>query len=68
LHKLAKIVHAADVSEDLDSLPPGAGLEAIAAGSALLHGEDDAKRMGLEFPLHDALYAWCKWTLGAGRT
>jgi hypothetical protein len=63
LQELAKIVHAADVSEDLDSSPQGAGLKAIATGFALLHGEDDAKKMELEFPLYDALYAWCQWTL-----
>lgn len=67
LHELAKIVHAADVPEDLDSSPQGAGLKAIATGFALLHGEDDAKKMELEFPLYDALYAWCKWTLRVAR-
>jgi len=60
LRELAKIVHAADVSEDLNSSPEGAGLKAIAVGFALLHGEDDTAKMELEFPMYDALYAWCK--------
>jgi hypothetical protein len=60
LHELAKIVHAADVSEDLASSPEGAGLKAIASGFALLHGEDDARKLELEFPMYDALYAWCQ--------
>ena len=63
LHELAKIVHAADVAEDVDSSPQGAGLKAIASGFALIHGADDATKMALEFPLYDALYAWCKWTV-----
>lgn len=63
LHALAKIVHAADVAEDVESSPQGAGLKAIATGFALIHGADDATKMALEFPLYDALYAWCKWTV-----
>src|SRR5438876_842937 len=40
LVRLAQIVHAADVSEDIDSSPEGRGLSAIAHGFALLHGTD----------------------------
>ncbi len=60
LARMAKIIHAADVSADLASSPEGAGLKAIAHGFSLLHGPDDYKKMELEFPLYDALYAWCK--------
>jgi hypothetical protein len=60
LARIAKIIHAADISEDLGSSPEGAGLTAIAQGFSLLHGMDDHKKMELEFPMYDALYAWCE--------
>ncbi len=60
LVRLAQIVHAADVSEDIDSSPEGRGLSAIAHGFALLHGTDDHKKIELETPMYDALYAWCQ--------
>lgn len=57
---LAKIVHAADVSVDIDTSPEGRGLKAIADGFALVHGMDDHKKIELETPMYDALYAWCR--------
>jgi hypothetical protein len=60
LVRLAQIVHAADVSEDIDSSPEGRGLSAIAHGFALLHGTDDHRKIDLETPMYDALYAWCQ--------
>jgi hypothetical protein len=60
LVRLALIVHAADVSEDIDSSPEGRGLSAIAHGFALLHGTDDHRKIELETPMYDALYAWCQ--------
>ena len=57
---LAKIVHAADVSADLDSVPEGRGLKAIAHGFSHLFGRDDHRKIELESPLYDALYAWCQ--------
>jgi hypothetical protein len=57
---LAKIVHAADVSPDLQTSPEGPGLKAIAHGFALLWKNDDHRKIELEFPLYDALYAWCQ--------
>lgn len=60
LVRLAEIVHAADVSEDIDSSPEGRGLSAIAHGFALLHGTDDHRKIELETPMYDALYAWCQ--------
>ncbi|HEY3412495.1 MAG TPA: chromate resistance protein ChrB domain-containing protein [Armatimonadota bacterium] len=56
---LARIVHAADVSADVASSPEGAGLKAIASGFALVHGLDDHRKIALESPMYDALYAWC---------
>src|SRR5438094_5257165 len=41
LVRLAEIVHAADVSEDLNAAPEGAGLSAIAGGFRILHGTED---------------------------
>ena len=67
---LARIVHAADVAEDIDTAPEGPGLKAIAHGFSLLHGADDLRKIELETPLYDALYAWCRnqaETSGAGR-
>ena len=60
LARLAQIVHAADVSEDIDSSPEGRGLSAIAHGFALLHGTEDHRKIDLETPMYDALYAWCQ--------
>ena len=59
LVRLARIVHAADVSEDLGSDPLGPGLLAIGIGG--LDVEDDDDRL-LERGLfvYDALYAWCR--------
>jgi hypothetical protein len=59
LVRLAQIVHAADVSEDVDTSAEGAGLSAIAHGFALVHGSDDHRKIELETPMYDALYAWC---------
>jgi hypothetical protein len=60
LVEMARIVHAADVSADIGTSPQGAGLKAIAHGFAILHGLDDRKKIELETPMYDALYAWCK--------
>jgi hypothetical protein len=57
---LAKIVHAADVAADIDTAPEGRGLKAIAHGFSLLLGKEDAKKIELETPMYDALYAWCR--------
>jgi hypothetical protein len=60
LERLALIVHGADVSADVDITPEAAGLKAIAHGFAMLHGEEDHRKIALESPLYDALYAWCQ--------
>jgi len=60
LVRLAQIVHAADVSEDRDLSPEGAGLYAIAHGFAIRHGTEDHTKIELESPMYDALYAWCQ--------
>jgi len=57
LDRLAQIVHGADVAADRDICPEAAGLYAIAHGFALVHGDDDHRKIELETPMYDALYA-----------
>ena len=59
LVRLARIVHAADVAEDRDSDPLGAGLEAIGAGGVLTE-PDDLRLLEKGVFVYDALYAWCQ--------
>lgn len=56
---LARIVHAADVAEDIDTHPLGRGLEAIATGYGLRF-PDDLENLEHQFEVYDALYAWCR--------
>ncbi|HEX9098249.1 MAG TPA: chromate resistance protein ChrB domain-containing protein [Candidatus Dormibacteraeota bacterium] len=60
LDRLALIVHGADVAADIGVTPEAAGLKAIAHGFAIVHGEADHRKIELESPLYDALYAWCQ--------
>ena len=59
LLRLAKIVHAADVGEDIDTDPIARGLEAIAVGFSLRYPEDE-ENLANQFAVYDALYAWCR--------
>jgi hypothetical protein len=59
LVRLSGIVHAADVAEDRDSDPLGAGLEAIGAGGVLAE-PDDLRLLERGSFVYDALYAWCQ--------
>lgn len=59
LLRLARIVHAADVSEDIDTDPIARGLEAIASGYSLRF-PNDQENLEYQFDVYDALYAWCK--------
>lgn len=59
LLRLARIVHAADVAEDIDSDPLARGLEAIAVGYSLRY-PDDLENLAHQFEVYDALYAWCR--------
>jgi hypothetical protein len=59
LQVLARIVHGADVSADVGIIPEAAGLQAIAHGFAAICA-DDHRKLELEFPVYDALYAWCR--------
>lgn len=59
LKRLAKIVHAADIAEDIDTDPIARGLEAIASGFSLRY-PDDEENLARQFEVYDALYAWCR--------
>ena len=59
LLRLAKIVHSADVDEDIDADPIARGLEAIASGYSLRFPED-LENIENQFGVYDALYAWCR--------
>jgi hypothetical protein len=59
LLRLAKIVHAADVAEDIDHDPIARGLEAIASGFSLRY-PDDMENLEHQFEVYDSLYAWCR--------
>jgi hypothetical protein len=48
------------VPEDIAIEPEAAGLRAIAHGFASIHKEEDHKKLALETPVYDALYAWCQ--------
>lgn len=65
LLRLAKIVHAADVAEDIDSDPIARGLEAIATGYSLRFPED-TENLARQFEVYDALYAWCRLEVAKG--
>jgi hypothetical protein len=58
LARMAEIIHGADVSADLDRVPESRGLKAIAEGFGLVY-DDDHDILEAEFPLYDALHAWC---------
>ena len=66
LLRLAKIVHAADVKEDLDKDPIAGGLEAIASGFSLRFPED-AENLSHQLDVYDALYAWCRMDVAQNR-
>jgi hypothetical protein len=58
LARLADIVHGADVAAELDHAPESRGLKAIAEGFGLVYPDDQAI-LAAEFPVYDALLAWC---------
>jgi hypothetical protein len=59
LQRLARIVHAADISGELDTDPLGPGLLAIGEGG--LDAEtDDHELLRKGSFVYDALYEWCR--------
>jgi hypothetical protein len=65
LKLLARIVHGADVSEDIDATPQSRGLLAVAEGFDLMN-LGDHRQLELSLPVYDALYAWCKNEVAPG--
>jgi hypothetical protein len=64
LARLAKIVHAADVAEDIGTDPAGPGLLAIGVGGLDVEGDDHRLLERGRF-VYDALYAWCQREVAA---
>lgn len=65
LLRLAEIVHAADVRQDIDKDPIARGLEALATGFSLRFPQDK-ENLAHQFVVYDSLYAWCR--LDAAKT
>jgi len=59
LAALALIVRAADIEGQEHVAPEGSGLRAIAEGFQTM-GLSDEERLAKEFPIYDALYAYCR--------
>jgi hypothetical protein len=59
LVRLAKIVHAADIADDLGTDPAGPGLLAIGLGGLDVEPDDHQLLAKGRF-VYDALYAWCQ--------
>lgn len=57
---LARIVRVADGGSGTE--PEAAGLEAAATGFRMV-AKDDLENQRLQFPLYDALYAYCQWRI-----
>jgi len=64
---LAKIVHGADVKEDLYKQPESIGLKAIAEGFTHLGFATDQEILKNEFIVYDALYAYCQKKIMEGQ-
>jgi hypothetical protein len=63
LLELANIVRVADGGAGREA--EAAGLEAAATGFRMI-ARDDLENQRLQFPLYDALYAYCKWKVEEG--
>jgi hypothetical protein len=65
LQLMGRIVHGADIPQDIAIEPEAAGLRAIAEGFSLTFGERDLDKLAAELPVYDALYAWCRARVGS---
>lgn len=59
LKRLAGIVHGADIDGETHTSPESAGLLAMAKGFCETI-PDDQEKLRLQFPIYDALYAYCR--------
>jgi hypothetical protein len=66
LLRMVKIIHAADISEDIDTDPIARGLESIASGFSLRFPEDH-ENLAHQFDVYDSLYAWCQLDVAKGK-
>jgi len=64
LRLMGRIVHGADIPDDIAIEPEAAGLRAIAHGFASIYGERDHEKLEAQMPVYDALHAWCRARLG----
>jgi hypothetical protein len=64
LARLAKIVHAADISDDVGTDAAGWGLLAIGLGGLDVEADDHRLLDRASF-VYDALYAWCERQVGS---
>ncbi len=64
---LAKIVNGADTDNTLWNQPESAGLNAIAEGFRHVGLKDDHAMLAAEFPVYDALYAYCQAMVKRGK-
>ena len=66
LQVMGRIVHGADIPQDIEIEPEAAGLRAIAEGFSMTFGERDHEKLAAQMPLYDALYAWCAARMQGG--
>ncbi len=65
LLRMAKVVHAADVAEDIDKDPIAAGLGAIALDYSVRY-PNDMENLDHQPAVYDALYTWCRLQVAKG--
>ncbi len=66
LLRMSKIIHSADIAEDMDKDPLARGLEALATGFSLRYPSDEENLLH-QFEMYDALYAWCRLQTAKGK-
>lgn len=64
---MAKIVNGADTDNELWHQPESAGLNALAEGFRHVGLADDHAMLAAEFPMYDALYAYCQEMVRRGK-
>jgi hypothetical protein len=65
LWEIAKIIHEADLGDELYDAPEAPGLDVLLRGLSLMHEDDDL--LTLSAPLFDGLYEFKKRALLLGR-